>query len=571
MAMELKVISTDDAYTHLALSGKLDILGVGEIENKFIGYTAARKKNALVDLSGVTFMGSMGLRIFLSAARSLSLEKKSLILLNPQPLVNEVLETPPASRMWLSSNTTPSRPWQSQGLDGSPEREGVRSTVRSLSCLIWSLHRNPNACAPPHRRGPSRQTFWKRPRRTRPSASIPPWAGSFSSTFWKSPPLLKSPRRGRILIVDHDRSAAKSWRGISSAKAMSSSSRKTAPRRWFAGGGEFRSGALGSAVAGLNGLDMLNRVRKDAAAAAHPVVLLSEQKDAEMVIRCIEAGADDYLPKPFNPALLKARIRACMERKDCATRSSGFWPDQGPSGANRGELAEATTYLTSLLPRRLRNRSPPTGASSRRANWAAIALAITGSMRTTLRSTCSMSAGTAWARRFFPSPSSTCFAPARSTAPISAIPGGPRAANRPFPMEQQNNRYFTLWYGVYQRSTRKLTYSSGGHPPALLFEPGQTAAKKLAARGMMVGAMPNSRYPSQSCEIPAGSRLFLFCDGAYEITLPDGRSTPSTNSPPCWPIARGCAGRSRRGRRANPSKLRGSELEDDLSLITIQF
>jgi anti-sigma B factor antagonist len=91
--MELKAIHTDDAYTHIALSGKLDIMGVGEIENKFIGYTAARKKNAVVDISGVTFMGSMGLRLFLSAARSLSLEKKSLILLNPQPLVKEVLET----------------------------------------------------------------------------------------------------------------------------------------------------------------------------------------------------------------------------------------------------------------------------------------------------------------------------------------------------------------------------------------------------------------------------------------------------------------------------------------------
>jgi anti-anti-sigma factor len=90
--MELKAISTDDAYTHLALCGKLDIMGVGEIENKFIGYTAARKKNAVIDMSGVTFMGSMGLRLFLSAARSLSLEKKSLILLNPPPLVNEVLE-----------------------------------------------------------------------------------------------------------------------------------------------------------------------------------------------------------------------------------------------------------------------------------------------------------------------------------------------------------------------------------------------------------------------------------------------------------------------------------------------
>ena len=90
--MELKVITADDVYTHLALCGKLDILGVGAIENKFIGYTAARKKNAVIDLSEVSFLGSMGLRLFLSAARSLTLEKKTLILLNPQPLVSEVLE-----------------------------------------------------------------------------------------------------------------------------------------------------------------------------------------------------------------------------------------------------------------------------------------------------------------------------------------------------------------------------------------------------------------------------------------------------------------------------------------------
>lgn len=92
IAMELKVIQTDDTYSHIALVGKLDIGGVGEIENKFLGYTAARKKSSIVDLSGVTFLGSMGLRVFLDAAKSLNREKKKLILLNPQPLVNEVLE-----------------------------------------------------------------------------------------------------------------------------------------------------------------------------------------------------------------------------------------------------------------------------------------------------------------------------------------------------------------------------------------------------------------------------------------------------------------------------------------------
>ncbi len=90
--MELQVISKDDAYTHLTLVGKMDIVGVGEVENKFIGYTAAAKKNAIIDLSGVTFLGSMGLRLFLSAAKALGRESKKLILLNPQPLVKEVLD-----------------------------------------------------------------------------------------------------------------------------------------------------------------------------------------------------------------------------------------------------------------------------------------------------------------------------------------------------------------------------------------------------------------------------------------------------------------------------------------------
>ncbi len=90
--MEIKIIEMDDTYTHIALAGRLDVIGAGEIENKFVGFVVARKKNAVVDLSGVSFMGSMGIRVVISAAKALGLESKILILLNPQPLVKEVLD-----------------------------------------------------------------------------------------------------------------------------------------------------------------------------------------------------------------------------------------------------------------------------------------------------------------------------------------------------------------------------------------------------------------------------------------------------------------------------------------------
>ncbi len=146
-----------------------------------------------------------------------------------------------------------------------------------------------------------------------------------------------------------------------------------------------------------------------------------------------------------------------------------------------------------------------------------------------------------------------------------------RAMNGAFPMEQQNDRYFTLWYGVYRRSTRKLTYGSGGHPPALLLAPGEAAPKKLAARGMMVGGMAGSRYPAQSCEIAPGSRFFLFSDGAYEVTLPDGKIF--TFDEFAHMLARLPAGPVDLDELvAQIRKLRGpGPLEDDLSLITIEF
>ena len=91
--MQIRELSSNEDYTHLALIGRLDIIGVGEIENKFIGYTASRKKSAVVDLSGVSFLGSMGLRVFLSAAKALALDKKKLVLFAAPPLVKDVLSS----------------------------------------------------------------------------------------------------------------------------------------------------------------------------------------------------------------------------------------------------------------------------------------------------------------------------------------------------------------------------------------------------------------------------------------------------------------------------------------------
>ncbi len=66
---------------------------------------------------------------------------------------------------------------------------------------------------------------------------------------------------------------------------------------------------------GMNGQEVLQRLKADPLLRDIPVIMLSAIEDLDIVVRCIELGAEDYLPKPFPPLLLQARIGACMEKK----------------------------------------------------------------------------------------------------------------------------------------------------------------------------------------------------------------------------------------------------------------
>jgi class 3 adenylate cyclase len=65
----------------------------------------------------------------------------------------------------------------------------------------------------------------------------------------------------------------------------------------------------------MNGYQVLEQLKADANLRAIPVIVLSALDEIGSVVRCIELGAEDYLPKPFDPVLLRARIGACLEKK----------------------------------------------------------------------------------------------------------------------------------------------------------------------------------------------------------------------------------------------------------------
>ena len=74
----------------------------------------------------------------------------------------------------------------------------------------------------------------------------------------------------------------------------------------------------------MDGYEVLTRLKSDMALRDIPVIMISALDAIESVVRCIELGAEDYLPKPFNPVLLRARIGASLEKRKLRAQEEAY-------------------------------------------------------------------------------------------------------------------------------------------------------------------------------------------------------------------------------------------------------
>jgi sigma-B regulation protein RsbU (phosphoserine phosphatase) len=103
---------------------------------------------------------------------------------------------------------------------------------------------------------------------------------------------------------------------------------------------------------------------------------------------------------------------------------------------------------------------------------------------------------------------------ARFDQPAEVLAG----LNQAFPMEKNNNKFFTLWYGVYDRSSRRLRYANAGHPPAVLLDGPGTSPMKLGLPSLMIGVSPDAAFETENHLMTSGSRLYLYSDGVIDVT-----------------------------------------------------
>ncbi len=271
----------------------------------------------------------------------------------------------------------------------------------------------------------------------------------------------------------------------------------------------------------IDGMTLVKIYRANKDLQDVPVIIISSKYQPEIKVQAFDNGANDYFEKRFEiegiEKELIARIRyhsnAYLTRLE---RDAGY-------KTLEDEIKKAAEYIHSILPNPIKHGKittdwrhiPSTSLSGDSFdyewldddNFTFYILDVSGhGIGSALLSISAVNVlrSTALSRKDFKNP----------TKVLTFL-------NNRFQMARQNDLYFTIWYGVYNKKTHKLTYAGSAHPPAILLE--SNKIRMLESENFLIGGLPKVDFKKTTISIQPGSDLFIFTDGAYEIMKPDGK------------------------------------------------
>ncbi len=144
--------------------------------------------------------------------------------------------------------------------------------------------------------------------------------------------------------------------------------------------------------------------------------------------------------------------------------------------------------------------------------------------------------------------------------------------NEVFPMEEHNGLMLTIWYFAYHLPSRQLRFCSGGHHPAYLVTPEAPEPAPLWLRGPAIGMLPVGKWTMGTAEMPAGAKVFVFSDGAFEIISAEGAQwgLEELRDIIRQPAIEGL-GEPQRLYQAVRKAARPGPLDDDFSVLVLEF
>jgi sigma-B regulation protein RsbU (phosphoserine phosphatase) len=275
---------------------------------------------------------------------------------------------------------------------------------------------------------------------------------------------------------------------------------------------------------GLNGYEVLQRMHSDSRLRHVPVIMISALDEIDSVIRCIELGAEDYLAKPFNPTLLRARVGASLEKKRLR--------DEVVNALNQveSELKAARQIQLSMVPTEFLVPTPDrpvevyaTLEPARRVGgdlydffWGE-----DGRMYFVVADVSDKGAPAA----LFMARTKTMI---RLVATLYRMPDGSsmephriiEKVNEGLSLENQQGMFVTVFLGILDPANATLSFTNAGHNRPYIIRNSDGLSVLDGARGKPLGIRSSFTYRTESCKLTPGDGLFVYTDGITEALNP---------------------------------------------------
>jgi sigma-B regulation protein RsbU (phosphoserine phosphatase) len=281
---------------------------------------------------------------------------------------------------------------------------------------------------------------------------------------------------------------------------------------------------------GVDGFNVLEQLQSNKEWRSIPVVIVSAADDLANIVRGIEMGAADFLPKPFEPAILQARLRAGLEKKRLRDLEQQYLQSLQREMEIGREIQAG--FLPTSLPQ-------PDGWSIEAYFQAAREVAgdfydvfdvAPGKLGLLLGDVTDKGVGSALYMALYRSLLrvtllSDTFAEsvevASCTEPEVCILHGVRLVNRYIARFHPDALFATLFFGILDTESGRVCYVNAGHDPPYLLR-SDRSLEIIQPTGPMVGAIEDAEYRVETLLIEPGDSLVLYSDGVQDAQNPEG-------------------------------------------------
>lgn len=277
----------------------------------------------------------------------------------------------------------------------------------------------------------------------------------------------------------------------------------------------------------LDGIGALTAIKASDVLRDIPVIMISANTELETVVKCIELGADDYLPKPFDPVLLRARVGSSLEKKRLreAERATARRMQKDLEVGARIQRDFLPESLPTVPGYELAARFEP--AREVGGDFYDAFRLTDGRVALVLGDVCDKGVGAALFMALF-----------RSL--IRAVSGSQMGDHGADAMETQvlhavtvtndyianthgrTNMFATLFVGALDPATGIVAYVNGGHEPPRVLAGGGGIRMLLPPTGPAVGMLPEIPFTAGRFTLASGETLVVLTDGVTESRAPSG-------------------------------------------------